>query len=944
MIIDREIFIPKQQNVHVLFFFHVLVGAISTNQTIEFNPAQPVIQLVVTATDHGTPPLSSVVAVRIEITDINNNAPEFGQDVYSAFVDEDAIVGHIVTTVLAEDEDPSHDNQKIDYRIVSGNEAGKFQISADTGDVRVIDGLDREYVPWYSLIILASDRGTPQRNTTAELVITVRDVNDHAPVFDMEEYFATVSELASSNTTVIKVLATDDDDGRNAEVRYEIKSGNDLDMFKMDPITGDITVRGTLDHDTVPVVRISVRATDRSLENPQNSVVTVTITITDANDNKPYFPVMMYLERVAENAPIGTLVFTAHAIDKDTGEYGQLTYSIADGSGQDYFTIDSSTGQVRTLDVFDFESIDSYRLLIRAVDQGEQSVAVQAQVEITSMDEFIPSFDKDNYQFSVAKNANVGTSVGQVHATDADKGSDGVVLYNFVYDQTYFAINDTTGIVTVKKSLSDLQARRKRDVADILSRSERATTKNNTFSLLIKASSGREDSKEAYVSTVINVGANTGGTGGLRGGLDSVTLILCTIIPLFIVLLLILVILLFVIKRRRRERNPREEHKPGDRSMSPPSYDAAFDPHVEMGGHAMINHGLRLTPDQLMYAQNGLYRLPPGANSSMEVGHLTRTDISDQSNSASSGRGSTTVEDDEIRRINERTVSPDEKGRKVLDSGIQQDHEDGMSFRETETDFMNSHGKESMAEMIQQSQSVESMHVFGDEGGGEAGGGVDIGNLIYAKLDEVGAEEDDAIMDGTRAFGFADESQPSMGGSLSSIVNSDEELSGSYNWDYLLDWGPQFHPLAHVFEEIALLKDDTIARRNVENRPKNTVQPKMHPPPLLTNRPQGPIKPVAPVAMNTSNLSNYVLPRSPITNESAFSPTAVSPDLTPDLSPLVPGSPSIKGTPQMQTVNGYGSVHSSRRNSGSSTNSTSIKTPRAIFMPTFAGDEEEIQI
>lgn len=50
--------------------------------------------------------------------------------------------------------------------------------------------------------------------------------------------------------------------------------------------------------------------------------------------------------------------------------------------------------------------------------------------------------------------------------------------------------------------------------------------------------------------------------------------------------------------------------------------------------------------------------------------------------------------------------------------------------------------------------------------------------------------------------------QPSMTGSLSSIVHSEEEIAGSYNWDYLLDWGPQYQPLAHVFKEISRLRDD----------------------------------------------------------------------------------------------------------------------------------------
>ncbi|XP_038055209.1 protein dachsous-like [Patiria miniata] len=938
------------------FVIDSVTGAITTNQTINFNPAQPIIQLVVTATDHGNPPLSSVVAVRVQVLDVNNNAPAFQQDIYSAFVDEDKAIGSLVTTVTAEDEDPSYHNRKIDYSIISGNEDGKFEIKADSGDINVFDSLDRELVDTYTLIVAATDRGLPQRNSTAEVVIEVLDVNDHAPRFNQTHYFGTVQENATTNTSVVQVFASDLDIGRNAEIQFDIKSGNEMDMFTIDVTTGLITVKGSLDYDTVPEVRMSVRATDRSGDNPLHAIVPVNIEITDYNDNVPYFPFMMYLERVAENQPAGTPVFQAHAIDKDTGEYGQLTYAITEGSGKDLFNIDPVSGNVTTVRPFDFEMEESYRLLIRAVDKGGESVSVQAQVEITSQDDYQPHFDKKEYLFSVVQDAAVGTMVGTVHASDNDTGADGVVLYGFERSHEFFAINQSTGIITVKKRL-DSSNRRKRDMIESLYRNRRQSVDGkDQYSLIVKASSGRVGSKEDIVPITLNVNppAVPGGQVGLP-----MTTILAIVIPVILLILLIIIILFFIARRRRRENRKKDpkpaDYQAGDRSLSPRSYDTTFDT-VEMGHSAMVNHAM--IPEQPLTAGDTSYNIYPprnlynmhrnNMNSSMEVGHLTRTDVS-EGNSASSGRGSTTVEDEEIRRINERSVSDDHTASvrdKVLDSGIQQDHEDGLSLRDNASDVMGSPREKNISYM--NSTSAESMHVFGEEGGGEAGGGMDIGNLIYARLDEVGAEEDDAIMDGTRAFGWGDDVQPSMAGSLSSIVNSDEELAGSYNWDYLLDWGPQFQPLAHVFAEIAKLKDDTVVKRQLE-RPQQKHKPvKQYPPPLLTNVVQGPIKPVAPLAMNNgqSKQTSHSLPRSPIVNESAFAAVAVSPDLSPSLSPLAPGSMSI--SPMVTSTGVSSGQSSSRGNSGSSTPQRASRNPKQVtgirFVPSFTGDEEEIQI
>lgn len=230
--------------------------------------------------------------------------------------------------------------------------------------------------------------------------------------------------------------------------------------------------------------------------------------------------------------------------------------------------------------------------------------------------------------------------------------------------------------------------------------------------------------------------------------------------------------------------------------------------------------------------------------------------------------------------------------------------------------------------------AMPTLHMFDEDATARS----DITNLIYAKLNDVagggserGSSADDAATTagsiGTvghgHGHGYGEVPVP-VGGSLSSIVHSEEELTGSYNWDYLLDWGPQYQPLAHVFSEIARLKDDNMSEHSGASSSAKSKQSLAHsshsastgagsvvlkpppppthiPPPLLTN--------VAPRAINLPmrlppHLTLSGLPRSPIGHEASggFSTSsAMSPSFSPSLSPLATRSPSISplGGPPM---------------------------------------------
>ena len=264
----------------------------------------------------------------------------------------------------------------------------------------------------------------------------------------------------------------------------------------------------------------------------------------------------------------------------------------------------------------------------------------------------------------------------------------------------------------------------------------------------------------------------------------------------------------------------------------------------------------------------------------------------------------------------------------------------GSSFgRRNEVNSSLSRKLKPSLEYSTQSESHDSLNDFMDEGGGEAAGRIEFGNLLYTKLSEVDADEHEAVMDGTRSF--MDEGAPSHGGSLSTIIGSDEEMRGNYNRDYLLDWGPQFKPVASVFSEIAKVKGyrdaevpPSIGGGAIMNQPRvegnssaNTALQKIPPSKqskidsdnfqsiplqnLSKTRSLGRSESNASrsdsgkpkfngemstnfISNRTSMLSSFAsLPRSPLSAHSSYTSGPLSPNFTPAITPLITRSPSV---------------------------------------------------
>lgn len=151
--------------------------------------------VIITATDHGTPSLSSSTNLIIQVRDINDNPPIFTSRVYKRTISEGVAIGTIIMTVEANDADNGVNGQ-IEYEIIHGNDLGLFTIDGASGTIRLVKSLNRETNATIKVIVIAKDQGNKQLSDQAEVLLVLTDVNDNAPTIQPKKMVAFVSEVS----------------------------------------------------------------------------------------------------------------------------------------------------------------------------------------------------------------------------------------------------------------------------------------------------------------------------------------------------------------------------------------------------------------------------------------------------------------------------------------------------------------------------------------------------------------------------------------------------------------------------------------------------------------------------------------------------------------------------------------------------------------------------
>uniref|UniRef100_A0A8I6GFB7 FAT atypical cadherin 1 n=1 Tax=Rattus norvegicus TaxID=10116 RepID=A0A8I6GFB7_RAT len=335
-------------NEHGKFSIDSKTGAIFIIENLDYESSHG-YYLTVEATDGGTPSLSDVATVNINITDINDNSPVFSQDSYTTVVSEDAALEQPVITIMADDADgPS--NSHILYSIIEGNQGSPFTIDPVRGEIKVTKPLDRETISGYTLTVQAADNGNPPRVNTTTVNIDVSDVNDNAPLFSRDNYSVIIQENKPVGFSVLKLVVTDKDSSHNGPpFSFAIVSGNDDNMFEVNQhgvlLTAATVKRKVKDH-----YLLHVKVADNG--KPQLSSLThIDIRVIEESIHPPaILPLEIFITASGEEYS-GGVIGKIHATDQDV--YDTLTYSL-DPHMDGLFSVSSTGGKLiahRKLDI-----------------------------------------------------------------------------------------------------------------------------------------------------------------------------------------------------------------------------------------------------------------------------------------------------------------------------------------------------------------------------------------------------------------------------------------------------------------------------------------------------------------------------------------------------------------------------------------------------------------
>ncbi|CAM5160406.1 unnamed protein product [Natator depressus] len=377
--------------------------------------------------------------VEVEIQDINDNAPVFPVNEKYLSIAESRLPDSRFPLEGASDADIGT-NSLLTYKL-SPNEY--FTLDLQKNDEHS-DGLvlvlkkpvDREETHVHYLLLISTDGGKPELTGTVQLVITVLDVNDNAPVFNQSVYKIRLFENAANGTLVIKLNATDLDEGINKDISYSFSSFVPLsgrDVFTIEPNTGEIRIKGQLDFEKNKVYDLQIQADDKG-NLPLSGHCKVLIDVLDVNDNTPEVAVTSLSLPVPEDAPPGTVVALISVSDRDSGDNGKVTCSIPPDLPFQLVSTFKNYHSLVLAEAVDRERVSEYKILVTARDEGAPSLSASSSilVPIADVNDNAPAFPQAVYTVFVKENNRAGAHLLSVSASDPDLRENAFVSYSVV--------------------------------------------------------------------------------------------------------------------------------------------------------------------------------------------------------------------------------------------------------------------------------------------------------------------------------------------------------------------------------------------------------------------------------------------------------------------------------------------------------------------------------
>ncbi|XP_063046162.1 protocadherin gamma-A11-like [Engraulis encrasicolus] len=401
--------------------------------------------------------------IDVEILDINDNAPVFARKEIDFQISELSLPGTIYALDSAIDPDVEL-NTLQSYTL---NPADHFTLKtmANHDGSKYVEmvlqtPLDREKQDEHKLILTAYDGGNPQKSGTVKINVRVLDANDNAPVFTQSVYRAVLPENAVEGTEVVRVTATDQDHGSNADVTYLFSksSGSAMDLFHVDPNSGVVTVKGHLDYEKYKQFQLNLEAVDNG---GLSHMCKVMIELSDVNDNAPVISVISSSSSIPENSAPETVIAMLNIKDMDSGKNGQVKCTV---SRDVPFRITSSSSNFYSLvtdQVLDREKVPEYNITFTATDEGSPPLSTNTTItlKISDVNDNAPFFTRQSFTAHIMENNSPGATIFAVEAKDKDKGNNARVSYfleespdNGISPSDCISVNAESGMIVAARS------------------------------------------------------------------------------------------------------------------------------------------------------------------------------------------------------------------------------------------------------------------------------------------------------------------------------------------------------------------------------------------------------------------------------------------------------------------------------------------------------------
>jgi protocadherin Fat 1/2/3 len=406
-----------------------------------------VYDLTIKAEDNGNPKKVKTTSVRIQTVKIDGDSPN-PPKIISTDQIVDVAESDSPEILIADIQAVDDDNDQLWYEIIDGDVNSDFYIS-ESGKILLAKNLDYDVRKEYNLTIGVTDGN---HIVKTHLYVSVIDSNNHRPEFTKHEYRVEISENTERDAEILQLHATDaDDDKKLFYSLHAAKNPTSLELFRVDSMTGVVTLLQKLDRELIAEHLLIVSVKDQGTPAKRN-FAKVVIRVHDFNNHIPEFTSKLIEGKVFEASAIGTQVVQLYAIDRDAGENAKISYSIVSGNIGNAFSIDEHMGSLSVAKELDIQAMQEYVLQVKASDAGKPPLSSQIPVHIMVQmaDNAPPRFIHDKIHDGAAEiyeNLPIGSFVKHLEVKSVSS-----VLFEIVNGNKndIFTINPSTGIITTK--------------------------------------------------------------------------------------------------------------------------------------------------------------------------------------------------------------------------------------------------------------------------------------------------------------------------------------------------------------------------------------------------------------------------------------------------------------------------------------------------------------